>query len=109
MSKDLTVYVVAVNRTDRSEPVWVIETNSKNEAIEYHQELTKEWTEAAAEKRPFVLAAPKVTSFLPALIFEIEVLELTPHEYQAMKTELPPDIKRNGLTGFMNNRGWGNP
>lgn len=105
---DQHVFIVTVNRTDTAEPMWVLETQQKAEAISCHQELTKEWAASAAEKRPFVLTSPKITSFLPALIYEIEVLEMTPQEYHASKTELTSIMKKQGLTGFMHNNGWKN-
>jgi hypothetical protein len=85
---DQTVYVVVVRRTDTHQPLWVHETTSKKEANECHQQLTDEWAKSSLEKRPFILSSPKVTSFLPLLIYEIEVLTMTPQDYQIEKEEL---------------------
>lgn len=82
MTETQMVYTVELFRTDRREPIKLLQTFDKQEALDTLKEADLEWTNSTHEKRPFRLNEPFVASFLPSLIYEVSLTELSKEEYE---------------------------
>jgi len=76
------VYIVALYRSDNREPLILIETSDIKEAESILAAADEEWTLSTSEKRPFRMKKPIKSSFLPSLIYEIKISELTAKEFE---------------------------
>lgn len=76
------VYIVELYRSDRRQPIILKETNDEQEANDILNAADAEWTNSTAEKRPFRMKVPTKSSFLPSLIYEIQIVEMTAKDYE---------------------------
>ena len=76
------VFIVELYRSDRREPIILKETNDEKEANDILNAADEEWTLSTADKRPFRMKVPTRSSFLPSLIYEICIVEMTVKDYE---------------------------
>lgn len=97
------MYRVCVIRQDKSEPIYVLDTDLLEQAVKCYRELDKEWVTSVEEKRPFRLGVPYMTSFSPALCVEIMIDKMSFDEYQQINNPYNQQMQDQGFTGFMQN------
>lgn len=74
--------MVLLYRTDRREPIKLIETDNEQEANDVFTGAEDEWVESSKDKRPFRMKVPQRTSFLPSLIIEVTLESMSMLEYE---------------------------
>lgn len=87
------IYGVIICRTD-GEHIMVVEDPDYDKCFAKWQETYTNWQTSAKEQQPFVLTAPVVTAFAPALIYEIKLLPTNAQE-NASKTHNPYNSMMN--------------
>ena len=97
------MYRVCVIRQDKSEPIYVLDTDLLEQAVKCYRELDKEWVTSVEEKRPFRLITPYITSFVTSLCKEIKIEKMTLEEYQQSTNPYNQQMQDQGFTGFMQN------
>lgn len=75
MSKDKTIYQVAILRKDNAH-IMVRETSNFEECLATWKALHTKWADSVKEPKPFVLEDPIITAFEPGLIYEITLKPL---------------------------------
>lgn len=95
------VYRIVIFRADGNN-IDILESDDFKEVENMYNGLNSEWVESSAAKRPFKMPPPSLHSFLPALITEIKVESISKEEYHAQSNPYYQHMKKNGLSGTMN-------
>lgn len=69
------VYGVIVCRTD-GEHIIAMEDPNYDKCFKRWEELHNQWTAATKEQHPFVMTAPVVTAFSPAMVYEVKLVPI---------------------------------
>lgn len=103
-TEEKQVYETVIFRTD-GQHISTLQSINFDEAVEKWKELNSSWEDSIANKKPFKIMKPVVTSFDPGLISEIAVRPLmkvseskydNPYQQQMMKTGLTSTLRQTG-------------
>ena len=97
-------YEVIIYRVDGNH-ILFMQTLKFDEAVDEWNKLNTSWEESLANKRPFKLMQPIVTSFDPGLIKEIRVQPLIKVEESKHNNPYQQKMMKEGLSGMFQNKG----
>lgn len=95
------IYRITILRVDGNH-MEVFESDDLKAVQNMYDGLNQEWVTSTAEKRPFKMPPPRLHSFVPSLISEIEVTSISKEEYHKQSNPYYAQMKRDGLSGVMN-------
>jgi hypothetical protein len=97
------VYRVGIVRQDMGfDPLYILEDMDKLKALAKLKELINEWQDSVDKKRPFHLTE-QLRSFLPSLIIEIRIDQISYTDYQRINTPYERQMREQGTSSFMHN------
>ena len=99
-----TLYNVNIIRSDGNH-ISAIESDNYDECFELWQALTKAWTEASNENKPFEMITPIVTSFNPVLILEIALVPVMEQKANKHNNPYQQQMVDKGLSSVLSRTG----